>query len=194
MIINANENSINQAATLIKRGEVIAFPTETVYGLGADAFNEKACRKIFELKGRPNNKPLTFHVASYQMIESIAEITPIANRLIKKFLPGPLTLILKGKFTPSIGIRMPDNDIALKLIKVANCPIAAPSANPSGMNPPITATEVYDYFGEKIPLIIDGGKCKFSFNSTIISLINEPTIIRRGAVNESEIFRVINNE
>ena len=195
MIIKADEQSIKSAAELIKRGQVIAFPTETVYGLGADAFNVEACKKIFELKGRPNDKPLTFHVANYKMIDDIAIISKTAEKLIKKFFPGPLTLILKGKFLSTVGIRMPDCEIALRLIEFANCPIAAPSANISGQSPPITAQEVYNTFNEKIPLIIDGGKCKFSISSTVLDISTDKfKILRAGAINENEIFRVIKNE
>ncbi len=191
-IVKADEKTIKEAAELIKNGELVAFPTETVYGLGADALNKFACQKIYEIKGRPNDKPLTFHVANFKMIEKVAEITPAAEKLIENFMPGPLTLILKGKISPTVGIRMPDCETALQLIEFANCPIAAPSANFSGQSPPITAQEVFKNFNEKIPLILDGGICKFSLSSTILNLVgNKFEILRKGALDEEEIFRVL---
>ena len=182
---------INEAAKLIKAGEIIAFPTETVYGLGADGFNAEACQKIYEVKGRPNDKPLSLMVANREMIENIAEVTKFADILIKKFLPGPLTLILnKRDGSSTVGIRMPNNEITLALIKAANCPIAAPSANISGQTPPTTAHEVFKYFNGKIPLILDGGICTFGMSSTIVNLTSDyPKIIRSGAISESDIVQ-----
>ena len=193
--------TITEAADVITNGGLVAFPTETVYGLGANAFDEVACRKIYDLKSRPYDKPLSLMVASREMIYQIAEISPLAEKLIKKFLPGALTLILPKKAivpdfvtagAKSVGIRMPDNEIALALVKAADCPIAAPSANLSGESPPFTAQEVYATFNGKIPLILDGGTCEFKISSTIIDLTGEhPIILRKGAISNDDIFNVI---
>ena len=183
---------INKAAELIKSGELVAFPTETVYGLGVDGFNEAACKKIYDVKGRPDNKPLSLLVSGRAMIEELAEISPIAEKLIETFMPGPLTLILNQHINSAfrithseltIGVRMPDNEITLALIKVANCPIAAPSANISGQAPPTTAQEVFKYFNGKIPLILDGGECTVGISSTVVDLTHDkPVILREGSI------------
>ena len=196
-------SAIEEAAEIIKRGGLVAFPTETVYGLGADGFNEEACRKIYEVKGRPPHKPLSLMVANHEMIDVIAEVTPLAQRLIEEFLPGALTLILPKKATvpdfvtagsQTVGVRMPDNEIALALIRSAQCPIAAPSANLSNEPPPITAQEVYKSFNDKIPLILDGGTCQFGISSTIVDLTHEePVIIRKGAISDFDIINSIRN-
>ena len=148
--LTANDTEIiGKAARLIKGGDLVAFPTETVYGLGADGFNVEAYKKIYEVKGRPDNKPLSLLVSDIDMIDKIAVISSLAEKLIEKFMPGPLTLILNqntnSKFQIpnsklTVGVRMPDNEITLALIKSANVPIAAPSANFSGQAPPITAS------------------------------------------------------
>lgn len=187
-----DSDTINKAAELIKNGELVAFPTETVYGLGADGFNEAACKKIYEVKGRPDNKPLSLLVSDREMIEAIAEVSEFAERLIETFMPGPLTLILNRNIKSAfriphsaltVGVRMPDNEITLALIKAANCPIAAPSANISGQEPPTTAQEVLKYFEGKIPLILDGGECKFGISSTVVDLTkNKPVILREGSI------------
>lgn len=187
---------INGAAKIIKDGGLIAFPTETVYGLGVDGFNESAYQKIYEVKGRPSNKPLSLLVNSREMIERVAIVTPLAEKLIEKYMPGALTLILprRNKFMNSstVGVRMPDNAITLKLIELSNCPIAAPSANISNQPPPTTAQEVLKNFNGKIPLILDGGVCKFGISSTIIDLTaEEPKILRQGAISEEKILEVL---
>ena len=189
--------AINEAADIIKSGGLVAFPTETVYGVGANALDIEACQKIYKIKGRPANKALTLHVANYEMIDSIAKINSTAERLITKFLPGPLTLILpKLESVPdfvtaglnTVGIRMPDNDIALALIKAANCPIPAPSANLSGQPSPTTAQEVLNNLSGKIPMILDGGSCKFGVSSTIVDLTKEePVILRSGVITKAEL-------
>ncbi len=200
-ILLPTEKNLIRAAEMIKKGEVVAFPTETVYGLGADGLNAAACRKIFMAKGRPSDKPLSLHVASLEMAEKIARISAQAEKLFAKFLPGALTIILsKNKIVPdfvtcgksSVGIRFPANDVALSLIRLAGVPIAAPSANLSGKTPPKTAQEVFDNLSGKIPLILDGGQCKFGISSTIIDLTGEkPKILRHGAISAEKIWEVI---
>ena len=200
-ILQPTEENLNLAAEMIKKGEIVAFPTETVYGLGADGLNVEACRKIFIAKGRPSDKPLSLHVASLEMAEKIARITAQAEKLFKMFCPGALTIILsKNKIVPdyvtggksSVGIRFPANDVALSLIKFSGVPIAAPSANLSGKTPPKTAQEVFSDLSGKIPLILDGGQCKFGISSTIIDLTrSEPKILRHGAISAEKIWEVL---
>jgi len=200
-ILQPTEENLNLAAEMIKKGEIVAFPTETVYGLGADGLNVEACRKIFVAKGRPSDKPLSLHVASLEMAEKIARITAQAEKLFKMFCPGALTIILsKNKIVPdyvtggksSVGIRFPANDVALSLIKFSGVPIAAPSANLSGKTPPKTAQEVFNNLSGKIPLILDGGQCQFGISSTIIDLTrSEPKILRHGAISAEKIWEVL---
>ena len=191
-ILKPTEENLIYAADLIRAGELVAFPTETVYGLGADGLNKSAREKIYVAKGRPSEKPLTLHVSSLEQVERVAKISVTAEKLFKKFCPGPLTIILpKNKNLPdfvtngleSVGIRFPDNEIALKLIKFSDCPIAAPSANISGENPPKNSQEVLKNLGGKIKIILDGGECKFGISSTIIDLtFDTPKILRAGAI------------
>lgn len=200
-ILQPTEKNLLRAAELIRRGELVAFPTETVYGLGADALNVAACQKIFAAKGRPSTKPLSLHVASLEMVERVAKISARAEKLFAAFCPGALTIILpKNKIVPdfvtgglpSVGIRFPANDVALSLIKFAGCPIAAPSANLSNLPPPKTAQEVFDNLSGRVEVILDGGQCRFGVSSTIIDLTaTEPKILRHGAIPASRLLEVI---
>lgn len=201
-ILKPTEKNLNLAAEMIKAGELVAFPTETVYGLGADGLNKKAREKIYFVKGRPSEKPLTLHVANLEQAEKVAKISLTAEKLFKKFCPGPLTIILeKNEKIPdfvtngkkNIGIRFPDNEIALKLIKISETPIAAPSANISGENPPKNAEEVFKNLNGKISVILNGGECKFGISSTIIDLSQgTPKILRVGAISPKMIEEVLN--
>ena len=200
-ILRPTEENLLLAAEFIKRGELVAFPTETVYGLGADGLNVEACRKIFVAKGRPSDKPLSLHVANLEMVERVAKISSAAEKLFKAFCPGALTIILpKNKIIPdfvtgglsSVGIRFPANDVALSLIRLADCPIAAPSANLSGLQPPKTAQEVFDNLSGRVEIILDGGQCQFGVSSTIIDLTtSEPKILRHGAIPAEKILEVL---
>ena len=200
-ILQPTEENLILAAELIKRGELVAFPTETVYGLGANGLNVEACRKIFAAKGRPSDKPLSLHVASLEMAEKIAKISAAAEKLFAAFCPGALTIILpKNKIVSdfvtggfsSVGIRFPANDAALKLIKLSGVPIAAPSANLSGKNPPTTAQEVFDNLSGRVEIILDGGQCKFGISSTIIDLTAEkPKILRHGAIPAEKLLQLL---
>ena len=201
-ILKPAAENLLRAANLIKRGEIVAFPTETVYGLGADAFNVAACKKIYSAKKRPADKPLTLHVATFEMIEQIAEISSAAEKLIEKFLPGPLTLILpKKNIVPdfvtcnskSVGVRFPKNSVAQDFIKIAGVPIAAPSANISGKNPPTTAQEVFDNLSGKVEIILDGGKCNVGISSTIADISSgELKILRQGIISAAQILETLN--
>lgn len=195
-ILKPTEENLIRAGEMIRAGELVAFPTETVYGLGADGLNKSAREKIYLAKGRPSEKPLTLHVADLEQVEQVAKISASAEKLFKKFCPGPLTIILqKQKNLPdfvakkTVGIRFPDNEIALKLIKFSNCPIAAPSANISGQTPPKNAQDVLKNLGGKVPIILDGGECQFGISSTIIDLSDdEPKILRVGAIPPEKII------
>lgn len=192
---------IEEAARIIKAGGVVAFPTETVYGLGADAFNPNAVEKIFELKQRPSFDPLIVHICSTEQLKIVCE--KIEERLLKLadiFWPGPLTIVVnKNKNIPdivtsglkTIGIRFPSNQIATELIKIAETPIAAPSANKFGRVSPTSAEHVRKYF-PKLDFIIDGGKTSVGIESTIIKL--NPygfEILRHGIITREEIEKVI---
>lgn len=183
---------IKQAAQVIKNGGIVAFPTETVYGLGANALNEDAVDKIFKAKGRPQDNPLIVHVASLDIYDLVDDVPKVAKEFMEKFWPGPLTVILKKKdiipnktsaSLDTIGIRMPDNLIALKLIELSNCPIAAPSANISGKPSPTEINRcVYDLDG-RVDYIIGGESSNVGLESTIVDCtVYPPVILRPGGV------------
>lgn len=200
-VLQPTSENLIRAAEFIKRGELVAFPTETVYGLGADGLNVEACRKIFTAKGRPSDKPLSLHVASLEMVERVAKISAQAEKLFVAFCPGALTIILpKNKIVPdfvtcgrsSVGIRFPANDVALSLIRLSGTPIAAPSANLSSLPPPKTAREVLENLSGRVEIILDGGQCEFGISSTIIDLTtSEPKILRHGAIADKKILEVL---
>lgn len=190
--------NIKLAADKIKKGELVAFPTETVYGLGANGLDPEAAAKIFEAKKRPSFNPLILHVSSLHQLESIAEIpSKLINQIIKKFWPGPLTLVLPKKNIvpdivtsghPTVAVRMPNNEIALKLIELAEVPIAAPSANKFTRLSPTTAEHVANQLGNKVSIILDGGKCSVGVESTIIAFIeNDFVLLRPGGLPVNEI-------
>ena len=188
-------------AELIRNGELVAFPTETVYGLGANGLDGEAVNKIFEAKGRPNDNPLILHIAKKSDVKDLwAHVPKIANTLMDTFWPGPLTLIFnKADCVPyevtagleTVAIRMPQDKTARTLIQKAGVPIAAPSANRSGRPSPTTARHVLDDMDGRIPLILDGGPCRYGVESTVLSLVGEPMILRPGAVTREMLEAVI---
>lgn len=195
-----DEEELIYAANLIRKGELVAFPTETVYGLGANAFNEQAVANIFKVKGRPQDNPLIAHLSNLQELEKIAiDIPDTAYSILQVFAPGPLTVILKkSKLIPDIvsaglntvGIRFPSNMIARRLIETSEVPIVAPSANLSGKPSPTKAWHVYEDLEGKIPCIIDGGPCQYGLESTILDFSNPmPEILRPGFISAEDIFR-----
>ncbi len=200
-ILKPDDETLKKAATIIREGGLVAFPTETVYGLGANAFNKEAVAKIFETKQRPAFDPLIVHIADFEAIEYLcSEVHEKVIFLIKKFWPGPLTLVLpKKNIVPDIvsaglktvAVRMPSHPVALKLIKEVGVPISAPSANLFGKLSPTTADHVKEQLGEKIDLIIDGGRCPIGVESTILYFAPEPIILRPGGLPVEEIERVI---
>lgn len=196
------KTQLTEAAEILKKGETLAFPTETVYGLGANAFDSNAVKKIYAAKGRPTDNPMIVHIANEKDLDAIAEKIPAkAKTLMKKFWPGPLTLILKKKKSipdevtaglKTVAVRMPKNKVAQMLIRECGFPIAAPSANKSGKPSPTTAKHVLDDLNGKIPAIIDGGDTAYGLESTVIDLTTRtPTILRPGAVTRTQITREI---
>jgi len=192
------EESLALGAELIKSGELVAFPTETVYGLGADALNGQAVKKIFAAKGRPGDNPLIVHVASKEQMMSLGYWNDNAEKVFNAFMPGPITMVLKRKMVPdevtagldSVGLRYPEHPDAQRFISLAG-PIAAPSANISGKPSPTSAQHVFDDFNGKIPLVLDGGECGVGVESTVISLVEAPILLRPGGVTLEQLVRVL---
>ncbi len=197
-----DREKIKQASILLKKDELVAFPTETVYGLGANALSSRAIKKIFEAKNRPADNPLIVHIAKKSDLKKYTKNIPkIANRLISSFWPGPLTIILeKNKLIPKIAtagldyvaIRMPANKIALELIKESGVPLAAPSANLSTKPSPTLAKHVIEDLNGKIAGIIDGGSTKIGLESTVLDLTTTPpTLLRPGDITIKQIENLI---
>ena len=191
------EKSARTAAKFLLEGEIIGLPTETVYGLAANAYYSDSVRKIFRVKGRPHDNPVIVHVSDFVMFNDVAEINEKATELAKTFWPGPLTMVLKKKPAISalvtgglstVAVRMPSHPVAAAVIAAADVPLAAPSANMSGRPSTTTAQHVMDDIGGKIPLILDGGNCEVGVESTVISLVGErPVILRPGIVSLESI-------
>lgn len=190
---NIDMDAMRRAGEIIAGGGLVAFPTETVYGLGASAVDSGAAEKIYAAKGRPSDNPLIVHVCSFEQIEELAENIPAyAKKLMQSFMPGPLTLILKKKpcipnevtaNMDTVGIRFPSNAVAAALIKCSGVPIAAPSANISGKPSPTTARDVMEDMNGKIECIIDGGSCSVGVESTILDASGErPVLLRPGGI------------
>lgn len=199
---NIDYNIIKEAADIINRGGIVVFPTETVYGIGADALNENAVDKIFEAKGRPQDNPLIVHIAEVgEMYGLIREVPEDAKILAEKFWPGPLTMILykkdilSDKITAGLNtaaIRLPLNKIALALIKESKKPIAAPSANTSGKPSPTEASHVIEDLMGKVDMIIDGGSTYIGLESTVVDMTSSPPmILRPGGVTAEDIADVL---
>ena len=200
-IIKATPANIKKAAAAIRGGGVVAFPTETVYGLGADGFNPGACARIFEIKKRPRFDPLILHAASLGQAKKLfSRIPEPALKLMKEFWPGPLTLVLpKAKAVPGIvtagrgtvAVRVPAHPVALKLIKLSGRPIAAPSANLSGRLSPTTARHVKNQLGNGPDIILDGGKTSVGVESTIIAFLGaKPVLLRPGGLAVEKIEKI----
>ncbi len=194
--------AIEEAAQLIRAGELVGMPTETVYGLGANALDESAVRKIFEAKGRPGDNPLIVHVSSLAEIPPLVrEIPESAKRLMEAFWPGPMTLILpKSDLIPgcvsagldTVGIRLPASEAARDLIRTASRPIAAPSANRSGKPSPTTAAHVFEDMDGRIPMILDGGASEVGVESSVIDATGEvPVILRPGGITPDMVEAVL---
>ena len=195
-------SDLNQVKTALINGDIIALPTETVYGLAANIYLDSALEKVFKLKKRPSHNPLIIHISNAGILEQIAKNIPAkARELANVFWPGPLTLVLEkqdqipnritaGK--PTVAVRVPNHPIALQLLKSLNFPLAAPSANPFGSLSPTSAKHVALYFKEEINFILDGGPCFCGLESTIIGFENDkPILYRHGAISIEEIEKII---
>jgi L-threonylcarbamoyladenylate synthase len=198
---NNFHNSIIYGVSILTTGGIVAFPTDTVYGVGVDAFNPKAVDKIYAAKGRPRDKPLPILVASFRDVLKLATNLPSAfEELVTAFWPGALTIVVQANSAlpvaitaggNTVGVRMPDNPIALKLIEAFGRPLATTSANLSGEREAITAEEVQMSLGDKVELILDGGVAKKKIVSTVLDLsVTPPVILRRGQISASQIAAV----
>lgn len=193
---------VQRAAELLRAGRLVAFPTETVYGLGANALDEAAVQKIFDAKGRPHSSPLIVHVASIAMARELALDWPVhAELLAHRFWPGPLTIIVPKRAhiphlvtagLPSVGLRIPAHPVAQALLEAAQIPIAAPSANRFTELSPTTAEHVREGLGKRVDMILDGGPCTVGIESTVLSLAaGLPRILRPGMISQTQIEEVI---
>lgn len=202
---NTNTTQMEEAGNLIRTGELVAFPTETVYGLGGDALHPKAAKKIYEAKGRPSDNPLIVHVAEFADLERIAkEVPPQAKVLADAFWPGPLTMIVwKNEKVPyattggldTVAVRMPNHPVALELIRKSGCLIAAPSANTSGRPSPTEASHVQEDMDGRIAMILDGGAVGIGIESTIIDLTETPPmVLRPGYITPEMLADVLGEE
>ena len=197
-----NLSNIKKAKYYLDKNECIGIPTETVYGLAANAYSDVATKKIFKLKKRPKKNPLIVHYSSLKMLKIDCKTNVFFYKLYKKFCPGPITFVLKLKknskisknvtnYKETLAIRFPNNSVTKKLLKKLNYPLAAPSANISTKISPVSKEDVKDEFGKKIKYILDGGRSKIGLESTIISLINKPQILRLGGIEISRINKVL---
>ena len=186
---NPDPEVLKKAAEVIRRGGTVVFPTETVYGLGANAFDEEACRKIFRAKGRPSDNPLIVHISTLEMLEDLAsEVPESAWRFIERLWPGPLTLVLPKSSKipdvvtaslPTVAVRMPSHPVARMLIELSGVPIAAPSANLSGKPSPTSFEHVFEDMNGRVDIIVDGGETPLGIESTIVDATREPPLLLR---------------
>lgn len=200
-LLKASEENIKKASEILKKDEVVAFPTETVYGLGANALKKEAVSKIFKAKERPSDNPLIVHISDEDMLSDLVEEIPDAAEKLKILWPGPLTLVMKKKPTipditsaglKTVGIRMPSHPVFSLLVKECGFPIAAPSANTFGKPSPTTAEHVKENMDGKIPLILDGGQCDVGIESTILDVSRDvPMLLRPGKISIEEIEAII---
>ena len=193
---------LEKASEFIKQGKIVVFPTETVYGIGANGLDEKAVRKLYEVKKRPLNKPISLLVSNMEMVKAIAkDITEVEYKIMEKFFPGPLTIILKKKdIVPDIvtagqetvGVRMPSGEIARKLVELSGVPIATPSANISGQPSGTNLSEIKEHFEENVDFYIDGGNSELGISSTIVQVIDgKIKILRQGSITLEQIEKEI---
>lgn len=203
--LKVTQESIEKTCNIIKNGDVAAIPTETVYGLFADATKSEACAKIFKAKDRPQDNPLIVHICDYDMLREVAaEVPEDAIKLAEAFWPGPLTMILKkSNLIPNsvsagldtVGIRMPSNPVILEVISKTRLPLAGPSANRSGRPSPTDGQTVYDDMVGRIPMVLDGGSCNIGVESTVISLAGEqPILFRPGYITQKQLSQVLGKE
>ncbi len=196
--LTASDADLAAAGALLRSGRLVAFPTETVYGLGADALNPDAVRRIFEVKQRPADNPLIVHIPHAGGLgRLVGRVTPLARRLAEGFWPGPLTMVLEARSDvprvttgglTTVAVRVPDHPVAIALLGVAGVPVAAPSANRSGRPSPTTAAHVMADLAGRIEAVVDGGRCVFGIESTVVDVRGErPIVLREGAVTREEL-------
>lgn len=200
-ILSPNDDALKLAADLLRSGQLVAFPTETVYGLGANALDSNAVLGIFAAKGRPADNPLIVHIHDRAQLDGICHVTDAARKLMDAFWPGPLTLIMPRKPAvpnevtaglDTVAVRMPSHPVAADLLRVCGLPIAAPSANRSGRPSPTTAGHVLDDMNGRIPLILDGGACQVGLESTVVDMAHGvPCVLRPGGVTQAMLEAVI---
>lgn len=199
---NIKLDELKIPSEILKSGGLVAFPTETVYGLGANALDEDAVKSIFVAKGRPSDNPLIVHISDISQLENLVKcISESAKKLMEKFWPGPLTLLFeKSDLVPlvtsggldTIAVRMPDNEVALSIIKQTGLPIAAPSANLSGRPSPTSASHVLEDLDGKIDAVVDGGETSVGLESTVLDLTSDtPLILRPGSVTREQLLEVL---
>lgn len=203
-VLPATPEALQLAAHLLKDGQIVAFPTETVYGLGANAFDKNAVLRVFAAKGRPADNPLIVHIYDLSQLEEICTVPPVAVPLMQAFWPGPLTILFPKK--PSIpdettagldtvAIRMPSHPVAAAMLKACGLPIAAPSANRSGKPSPTTAAYTLEDMDGRIPLILDGGACEVGVESTVVDVCHgTPVILRPGGITKDMLEKVLGTE
>lgn len=202
--MNSIENDIKESAKVIQNGGIVLFPTETVYGIGANGLNDEAVKKIFVAKGREQDNPLILHISDMDMLPQIVEnISELEYRLMDAFWPGPFTIVLNKKDGiasaatcngNTVGVRMPSNKIAHDLIKKSNCPIAAPSANISGRPSGTKLADIIEELKDKVDYVIDGGECDIGLESTVVRVIdNEVKILRPGKITKEDIENIVSN-
>ena len=201
-IFTFNKKILNKTIKSLKNGDIAGLPTETVYGLGGNAYSKKAVKKIFKLKGRPKLNPLIIHYHSLKDANKDVIMNKYVNQLYKQFCPGPLTFVLKRKKTSkvnqiacaklkTIAIRFPKNKIVRTILKKTGFPLAMPSANKSNNVSPVSSLDVVDEFNKKLKIIIDGGKCKIGIESAVIDLTSHPKILRPGVIDIKAIEKTL---
>ena len=204
-ILGISEKDIQAAADILKTGGLVGFPTETVYGLGANAMDSEAVGKVYAAKGRPSDNPMIVHIAGEKEMERLTDvITPDMKRLMEAFWPGPLTMVVPARpevprvttgGLDTVAVRMPDSSTALELIREAGCPLAGPSANLSGHPSPTTAAHVYDDLHGRIDAIIQGEPCKVGIESTVIDMTSDkPMILRPGIITPEELSTALGKD
>jgi tRNA threonylcarbamoyl adenosine modification protein (Sua5/YciO/YrdC/YwlC family) len=182
-----------EAAEVLRRGGLVIIPTETVYGIAANMLNRKTVEKLYEIKQRPKDKPFSLHIGSKSDLDEYAcDIPPVAYKAMHAFWPGPVTMILKGKEIPSVGVRMPDHAVALKVIALSEVPVVCPSANLSGVTPPVNFSQAIKGFDGIVDYAFDAGETKYKQESTIVDFLSPaPAVVREGAIPREEIEKVI---
>jgi tRNA threonylcarbamoyl adenosine modification protein (Sua5/YciO/YrdC/YwlC family) len=193
---NPSEDQLLQAADIIRDGGLVIIPTETVYGIACDGSNSAAVKRLDALKGRPDNKPYSLHIDAKNKLELFVKDVPVAAyKLVDRFWPGPLTIIFKAATTGTIGVRLPDDDIARKVIALADVPVVCPSANLSGKKPPVSFEQALQDLRGKVDLAIDVGDTKLGVESSVVDVTVKPVaVLREGAISKLDILKVVNTK